>query len=186
MTKYIKIMLIMVLALGVTHCNIFETDSTSASVLLIEALTNEEGETPIFSSVIEIINDLCQATLTAQLIDPGVDTGTYYESIIVEQIDVEYSRSDGLSQEGKDVPFSFSQKVNLIIAIDETAELPFTIVQHTAKWEPPLVDLADVGEEQMLKLEAKVTFHGKDVGGHRIQPVVGYVSVWCGRFAEQQ
>lgn len=176
--------MIAALALAMTHCNIFESDSTSSSILLIESLADESNETPIFSSVIENINDLCQATLTAKLIDPGATTGTYYQSVIVEQIDVEYSRSDGLNQEGKDIPFSFSQKVHWIINIEETVELPFTIIQHVAKYEPPLVDLADIGEEEVLKLEARVTFHGKDVGGHRIEPAVGYVSVWCGRFQD--
>jgi hypothetical protein len=184
MTKWLKIGFMVVMVVGFFNCNIFESDSTSASVLLIESLTDEDNDVPIFSSVIVNVNDLCKASLTAKLINPAMTEGTYYQSIIVDQVDVEYSRSDGLSQEGKDVPFSFSQKANLMIAIDETAELPFTIIQHVAKYEPPLVDLANLGEEDMLKLEAKVTFYGYDVGGHRIQPVVGYVSVWCGRFAE--
>jgi hypothetical protein len=185
MNKWFKIILIVMVSLGLfSRCNVFESDSTSASVLVIEVLADSAGETPIFSNVGSLVNDLCQATLTARLIDPAATDGTYYESIIVDQIDVEFSRSDGLSQEGKDIPFAFSQKVNQLIGIGDTVELPFTIIQHTAKVEPPLVDLVDGGEEEILKLEAKVTFYGKDVGGHRIAPVVGSVSVWCGPFSE--
>lgn len=195
MTKWLKIAMIMLAALALTQCNIFESDSTSASALIVISITGQDllGNTDspvIFSDVASetdgIINDNATATLNAQLInpDPNADV-TYYHSILVDQIDVEYSRSDGLNQEGRDIPFAFSQKVNIQVDIDTTVELPFVIVQHVAKLEPPLIDLASVGDEQVLKLEAKCTFHGKDLGGHRIQPVVGTVSVWCANFADE-
>ena len=127
----------------------------------------------------------------AQPINPDMALGdaTYYYTVIVDQIDVEYSRSDGLSQEGRDIPFAFSQAVHQAVELGEEVTLPFSIVQHVAKLEPPLVDLEFVGdyltEEKFLKLEAKVTFHGTDLGGHRIEPVITMVSVWCGRFEEE-
>ena len=31
-----------------------------------------------------------------------------------------------------------------------------------------------------------MTLHGKDLGGHRVAPVSGYVSVWCANFADAE
>jgi hypothetical protein len=191
----IKIMMVVVLALGFINCNIFESDSTSNSALIIESITGRdlEGNTDspvIFIDVVTngtVFNDNGTASLTATLINPynEADT-TFYQDIIVDQIDVEYSRSNGQNQEGRDIPFSFSQKVNIKVAINGTVDLPFVIVQHVAKLESPLVDLVNLGEEMMLKLEAKVTFYGHDVGGHRIQPVSGSVSLWCANFGDAE
>ena len=180
--------LIVLVVVGFSRCNIFESGSTSNTILIINSITDKDNELPIFSNVAYLINTLAEAELTAMPIDPFMDCGTatYYYSVIVDQIDVEYSRSDGLSQEGRDIPFSFSQKVYTKVDCDATVELPFNIIQHVAKLEPPLVDLVDYGEEEFLKLEAKVTFHGTDLGGHRIEPVTAVVSIWCGNFGEEE
>lgn len=195
MTKWFKIILMMVMVVGFYNCNIFESDSTSGSVLIIGSITGkdlqgQEGSPVIFSDVLTnggIVNDNATASLTAHCINPDVcgAASTYYQSIIVDQIDVEYSRSDGLAGEGEYVPYSFSQKVSMKIDIEETLSLPFVIVQHVAKLESPLVELINLGQEKILKLEARVTFNGYDVGGHRIQPVTGYISVWCSNFADE-
>jgi len=176
------------------QCNIFENNTTSGSILVIEYITGTDlegttGSTTVFCDVISstgsIVNDTGTALLFATLIDPFfLADNSYYQDIIVDQVDIEYSRVDGKNQEGVDVPFRFSQKVALTIPIDTDSELSFVLVQHTAKLESPLVDLANYGQEKILKLEARVTFHGHDVGGHRIQPVTGTISVWCANFAD--
>ncbi|MCK4944049.1 MAG: hypothetical protein KAS65_10750 [Candidatus Aminicenantes bacterium] len=178
--------LIVLVVVGFSRCNIFESGSTSNTILIINSITDKDGELPIFSNVNYLINTLGEVTLTAEPINPFQDITTYYYSVIVDQIDVEYSRSDGLSQEGRDIPFSFSQKVNYRVDLEEITTFPFNIVQHVAKLEPPLVDLINYGEEEFLKLEAKVTFHGTDLGGHRVNPVIAVVSIWCGNFGEEE
>lgn len=179
----ISILIILVLV-GFSRCNIFEGGSTSNTVLIINSITDENGDVPIFSNVAVLVNTLAEANLSAQTIDPnlGTDETTFYYSVIVDQIDVEYSRSSGLDQEGRDIPFGFSQLVHLRVDLEEQAALPFTIIQQVAKVEPPLVDLVDFGEEQVLKMEARVTFHATDLGGHRLEPVTASVSVWCANF----
>lgn len=175
-----------------SQCNIFEKDSTSASILLIESITGTDldGTTGSFIHFCDVIsdgsiyNEWASASLTALLIDPGDIADTYYQSIIVDQVDIEYSRADGKSVEGTDVPYKFSQKVNLRIAIDETSSLGFVLVQHNAKRESPLVELVGLGQEKNLKLEAKITIHGHDVGGHRIQPVSGSISIYCADYGD--
>jgi hypothetical protein len=178
--------LIVLVVVGFSRCNIFEGGSTSNTVLVILNITDEAGEVPIGCNVYILSNTLAEATLKILTIEPIVtdEDLTYYREVIVDQIDVEYSRSDGLNQEGRDVPFSFSQKVNLALGFDELFILPFNIVQNVAKMEPPLIDLIEYGEEQVLKLEAKVTIHSIDLGGHRLEPAIATVSVWCANYGE--
>ena len=181
----LKISILIILAVvGFSRCNIFEGGSTSNTILIIDSITDGNGDVPIFSNVAIWDNTLAEATLITQTINPdlNLDDTTLYYTVIVDQIDVEYSRSSGLDQEGRDIPFGFSQQVHLRLSLAEQAALPFTIIQQVAKVEPPLVDLLDFGEEHVLKLEARVTFHGTDLGGHRLEPVTASVSIWCANF----
>ncbi len=145
--------------------------------------------TTAFSDVLtdagSIVNDSGVATLTAALLDPSIEAAntTYYQNIAVDQIDVEYSRTDGQNVEGVDIPYSFSQNVgSVLIEIGAQVEIPFILVNHNAKIEPPLIGLINTGQAKILKLEAKITIHGKDLAGNRVQPVVGYISVWCANY----
>lgn len=183
-----------VILLNFPACNKLENLTGSASKLIVMIITGtdaqgNEGVTTIFSDVLtssgSIFNDTGTATLTAVLLDPEQTTGSFYQDIIVDQIDVEYTRSDiPDAQQGVDVPFGFSQKVYARVAVGETLELPFILVQHVAKLESPLVELISLYQEKILKMEAKCTFYGKDTAGNRIAPVVGTVSVWFANFAD--
>ncbi len=198
-TKNILLVLIVFVFLVLPSCNSIENDSTSGSLLLINSITGNDldgtpGSTTIFVDVVQvnedgtmtIFNDNAVAELTAMLVDPyaDLDLSTYYQNIMVDQIDIEYTRVDGLNTEGEDVIFSFSQKVSFMVPIGETVQIPFVLVQHVAKLESPLVELVNLGQEKVLKLEAKVTIHGKDIGGHRVSPVSGTVSVWISNFGD--
>lgn len=175
-------------------CNKLENLTGSASKLIVILITGTDSQgnedvTTIFSDVLtssgSIFNDTGTATLTTVLMDPTQTTGSYYQDIIVDQVDVEYTRSDmPEAQQGVDIPFGFSQKVYARVAIGETVELPFVLVQHNAKLESPLVELVNINQEKILKMEAKCTFYGKDVAGTRIAPVVGSVSIWFANFAD--
>ena len=183
-----------VILLNFPACNRLENLTESASALIVTTITGEDlegnvGTTTIFSDVIttsgSIFNDTANATLTAVLLDPEAEAGTFYQDIIVDLVDVEYTRSDMPdAQQGVDVPFGFSQAVYARVVLGETVELPFVLVQHVAKAESPLVELISGGQEKILKMEAICTFHGKDVAGNRIAPVVGRISVWFGDFAD--
>ncbi|MCK4890641.1 MAG: hypothetical protein KAS21_01740 [Candidatus Aminicenantes bacterium] len=196
----ILLILVIMVFLVLPSCNKLENETTSGSVLLINSITGNdldgtEGSTTIFIDVLQInddgsmtiYNDNGVAELTAVLLDPYVSANdtTYYQNIVVDQIDIEYTRSDGLNNEG-DVIYSFSQKVTYMVPIGDTITLPFVLVQHVAKLESPLVELVGLGSEKVLKLEAKVTIHGKDVGGHRVAPAVGAVSVWISNFGDAE
>ncbi|MEN8223273.1 MAG: hypothetical protein ABFR36_08445 [Acidobacteriota bacterium] len=182
-------------------CNDLENETTSGSVLIINSITGNDldgtdGSTTIFIDVVQvnddgtmtIYNDNGVAELSAVLLDPFIEDSeaTYYQNIIVDQIDIEYTRADGLNVEGEDTIYSFSQKVSYMIPLGSVVELPFVLVQHVSKLESPLVELVGLGQEKVLKLEAKITIHGKDVGGHRVAPAVGSVSVWISNFGDAQ
>jgi len=191
----LMIIFLTVILIDFPACNKLENLSESSSALVVVLISGNDlegnpGSTTIFSDVMtssgSIINDTATATLTAALLDPSQTTGTFYQDIIVDQIDVEYTRSDiPDAQQGVDVPFSFSQKVYARVLIGESLELPFILVQHIAKTESPLVDLVSGGtQEKVLKMEARCTFHGKDGAGYRIAPIVGTVSIWFANFAD--
>lgn len=186
--------LLVFMLIGFSGCTKLEELSQSGSKLIIDLITGTDsrGETEattIFSDVITegtVYDDVATATLSAVVLDPDVPAGTFYQDIMVDQIDIEYSRADGLNVEGKDVPYSFTQKVTARVQPGGLkVELGFVLIQHIAKMESPLVELVNLGQEHVLKLEAKITIHGKDIGGHRVESAIGYVSVWCANFADE-
>ena len=179
---------------GFSGCNKIEELSQSGSKLIIDLITGTDsrGEpetTTIFSDVFTngtVVDDVATVTLSAVVLDPDVPVGTFYQDIMVDQIDIEYSRADGLNEQGKDIPYSFSQKITARVQPGGLKiELNFVLIPHIAKMESPLVELVNLGQEHVLKLEAKVTIHGKDIAGHRVEPAVGYVSVWCANFVDE-
>lgn len=176
-------------------CNQIENLSTSGTKLICSLITgNDEfgqsGSTTIMSDVITtggtIYNDVAVATLTTTLLDPDKTESTFYQDVIVDQIDIRYTRADGLNVEGVDVPFSFSQKVNERVSIGIVKEMGFVLIQQTAKLESPLVELVNFGQEKILKLEAECTFYGKDLAGNRVEPAVATVSIWAADFADEE
>jgi len=196
----ILLIVIVTLFLLLPSCSKIENDTTSGSVLLINSITGNdldgtEGATTIFIDVVQvnedgtmtIYNDNGVAELTAVLLDSYAEDNdaTFYQNIMIDQIDIEYTRADGLNNEG-DVIYNFSQKVSYMVPVGETVTVGFVLVQHVSKLESPLVELIGLGQEKVLKLEAKITIHGKDVGGHRVAPAVGAVSIWISNFGDVQ
>jgi len=187
---------LMLLALLVAGCNKLERDTTAASYLVVTSITGNDiegnpGSTTIFSDVVTgaggIFNDSCLAVMEAHAFDPFDANLTTYKDIIVERVDIEFTRTDGLNTQGVDVPYSFSQEVNvLVVSEGQSSDLAFVIITHNAKLEPPLVGLSNLGAEKILKLDAHCTFYGRTVSGHEIAPVTHTVSVWCANFADTE
>jgi hypothetical protein len=193
----LKILVLIITALILASCNAMEDESTSASMLQIVSLTGKDlegndGSTTVFSDVITnggIFNDNGIASLRAVTINPNLDGDqiTSYMDIMVDQIDVEFQRTDGRNVEGVDVPYRFTQPMNMLVPINSEMDIPFVLIRHVAKLEPPLLALRDVPDREfVLHLVAIVTIHGKDLGGHRVAPVTGYISVWCANFADEE
>ncbi|MCU0236568.1 MAG: hypothetical protein MUC72_05720 [Acidobacteria bacterium] len=194
----LKLALLIIAALALVSCVAKENDTTSASFLVINALTGNDlegnaGSTTVFSDVSiagSIVNDNGVATVTTLTYNPLEDSEehdiTFYMNVIVDQVDVEFMRTDGRNVEGVDVPYRFTQPMNMLVPVDEITEIPFVLIRHVAKLEAPLFALREITSQGViLQLVAKITLHGKDLGGHRVAPVSGYVSVWCGNFADE-
>ncbi|TFG75912.1 MAG: hypothetical protein E4H23_10210 [Chrysiogenales bacterium] len=189
-----KFLVLGIMVLLLTGCVAKENDSTSGSFLVIESLTGNdlegnEGSTTVFSDVDNagsIINDNGVAEVSALIYNPLTDTDvSYYNNVIVDQIDVEFKRTDGRNVEGVDVPYRFTQPMNWLVEVDNVAEIPFILIRHVAKLEAPLLALKEAPSQGfVLQLVAIVTIHGKDLGGHRVAPVSGYISVWCSNFSD--
>lgn len=191
------VVLLVFMLTGFSGCNKIEELSRSGSKLIIDLITGTDsrGEpetTTIFSDVFtngSVFDDYATVTLSAVVLDPDVPTGTFYQDIMVDQIDIEYSRADRdplNTVQGVDVPYSFSQKVTARVQPGGLrVELNFVLIQHIAKMESPLVELVNLGQEHVLKLEAQITIYGKDVAGNRVEPAVGYVSIWCSNFVDE-
>jgi hypothetical protein len=193
----LKILVLIIAALALASCVAKENDSTSASFLVINSLTGNDlegtaGSTTVFSDVSlsgSIVNDSGMASITTLTYNPLEDSAdhdiTFYMNVIVDQIDVEFMRTDGQNVEGVDVPYRFTQPMNMLVPVDGTVTIPFVLITHVAKLEAPLLALREVpSREFILKLVAKVTVHGKDLGGHRVAPVSGLMTVWCANFAD--
>lgn len=195
----LKFLVLIIAALVLGSCLAKEDDSTSASFLVINSLTGKdlegnEGSTTVFSDVSlagSIVNDNGVASVIALTYNPTEDSDehdiTYYMNVVVDQIDVEFMRPDGRNVEGVDVPYRFSQPMTMIVPIDEEVEIPFILIRHVAKLEMPLLGLREVPNREIdLQLVAKVTLHGKDLGGHRVAPVSQNVDVWCCNYADEE
>jgi hypothetical protein len=189
----LKIFGLIIAALAMAACNAVENQSTSATMLQIVSLTGNDlqgtaGSTTVFSDVLtagSIINDNGVADLKAKPLDPFFTQISPYMDVLVDQIDVEFKRTDGRNIEGVDVPYRFTQPVSFLVPIGGTAKIPFVLIRHVAKMESPLIDLRDqFNPEQVLQVIAWITIHGIDKGGHRVAPVTGYITVWCADFAD--
>jgi len=177
-------------------CNKLEEDTTASSYLVVTSLTGNDldgtaGSTVMYSDVItgagSIYNDNAVAVLEAHSLDPFDVNLTTYKDIIVERVDVEFTRTDGLNTEGVDVPYAFSQEVNVLVQTEgSVSDLEFQVITHNAKLESPLVGLVNIGGEKILKLEAHCTFYGRTVSGYAIAPVTRTISVWCANFADSE
>jgi len=181
-----------------SSCNSLENLTNSSAKLILWNIQGEDasGESTsiVLSDVViggSVFNDNATAQLTSVLLDPlntATDGATYYQDVIIDQVDIEYSRADGFNVQGKDVPYTFSQKVSQLVETNSTTptELPFILVSHNAKSESPLVELTNLGQEHILKLEAKITFYAKDLAGNRLAPVSGTLSIWCANFGDSE
>jgi hypothetical protein len=190
--------IIAIIIIGVmSGCTAREETNQGASRLIVLAITGTDLSGALDSNVIysdvlttsgSVYDDLCAADLRVEPLYPYQTTVSYtwYQDVMVDQIDIEYSRADGLNVQGVDVPYSFSQKIYERVKIGELTQINFVIVTHNAKAESPLIELVNYGQEHVLKLEAKITFHAVDLAGNRVEPVVGGVSVWCCNFADDK
>lgn len=194
-----KIMFVAVLGalLILTGCNAIENLSNSGTRLIISSiqgydLSDEIGNT-VWSDVLtsgSILNTDAIVNLRARLINPdaAVDDQSHYNDVIVDRIDVKFTRTDGRNQPLVDVPISFSVPTNQYVVANAASDtaLTFTLIRHTAKEEPPLRDLREIGQEHILILTATITVYSHDLAGNQLEPATGWIEVHCADFADKK
>jgi hypothetical protein len=173
-------------------CNPVEDDSRSSSLLLVDSIigADAQGNTGNFlqSDVLmssgSVRADTAEATLRAETVDPDPLLGTsQYNDIVVTRYLVTYSRTDGKSVPGVDVPYPFEGSLSAVVNAGATSSVSFVIVREAAKLEPPLLDLADLGGEVVLTCTAKVEFYGHDLANRTVK-ATGYLTIYFANYAD--
>ncbi len=193
MNKYIKIALLGSL-LVLAGCNAVENLSNSGTRLIISAIKGvTDGtttESDVFMSDVwlkeSVVNTNAVLYLNAVMLNPDTtsDDISHYNNVIVDRIDVNFTRTDGRNTPLVDVPLAFSVPVNQQVSVGTETALSFILIRHNAKMEPPLRDLRELGQEHVLVLVANITVYSYDLAGNRLEPVNGWVEVHCANFAD--
>jgi len=172
-------------AVLLSGCGDYATNGSGSSYLVLNTLTDGDGNAVVRSDVISdaggIVQDNGQAAVSLQMKDVGGPGPSPVNAITVTQYHVEYIRSDGRNVQGTDVPFAFDGGVT--VTVDGASSVPFTLVRAQAKHEAPLKALAGHGGAQHISTIARVTFYGHDQTGRGVT-VTGNIEVdfadWAG------
>jgi hypothetical protein len=194
----IKIMAILLALFPLLSCNPIEKNTKSNSFLTIENIMGKDsaGNEANFlqSDVVKVDSttgqsyvtaDAAAATLRVSMLDPKPAIGlSQYSDIIVTRYCVSYSRSDGKTVEGKDVPFSFEGSLSALIKVNSTADISFVVVREVAKLESPLVNLANSRDEGVIQCTAKIDFYGHDMANNMVK-ATGYLTVFFANYIDK-
>jgi hypothetical protein len=103
----------------------------------------------LYSDVSAWINDDAVVTVNVYRKNPTVESTSALEHVRLESYQVRYFRSDGRNVEGLDVPHRITgaldaQRFHTPTATNEIElDTDINVVRHTAKREPPLINLID-------------------------------------------
>jgi hypothetical protein len=192
MKKALRIAVILSAFLVLYSCNPIEDDSRSASMLRVENILGSDAQgrsgnflqSDVVLSSGTIKADSATATLRAETLDPDPLLGTsLYNDIVVTRYLVSYSRTDGKSVPGVDVPYPFEGSMSTVVKAGSTASVSFVIVREVAKMEPPLIRLVDIGAEQVLTCTAKIEFYGHDTANRTVK-ATGYLTIYFANYAD--
>jgi hypothetical protein len=199
MKNCLKILVIIPAIFLLFSCNPIEDDSRSDSVLLVVSITGTDLEDNdvdyLQSDVVMIDKDTGNATvaaddatvmLSAESLAPEPWLGTsYFSDIFVTHYVVTYSRSDGKSQEGVDVPYSFDGSFTARVQIGSSTEINFIVVRAVSKLEPPLINLTAGRGEGELKTTARIDFYGNDTIGNKVK-ATGYLTIFFANYITEE
>jgi len=147
-----RLSLLVILAAGLSSCVARDyATSSRADVILrivtVNATAGGSGTSAAFlqSDVLTnggVFNDV--VTVELEAIPKNALLGTDLapsNNLILQSYAVKYTRSDGRNVEGVDVPFAITGALAQQVDIGGTTTVPFTVVRHQAKLEPPLKNM---------------------------------------------
>jgi hypothetical protein len=171
------------IALGLTACTTpgFVTSSQADVILEITSITGQSGGSGGGSGIGSVLNsDVLfkggvindNATINVRVIDknrlnPAIGGGV--NDVTLVRYEVQYVRSDGLNQEGVDVPFAISGPLSLLVPAGGTGADSIVVVRHQAKLEPPLSNLVGLGGQAVISCVANITIFGQTTAGQVVQ-----------------
>jgi hypothetical protein len=206
--KSLQILGIVGFAAAMTGCVPDWARENGTNLLMVVAdITGQPGATGqdagdiLFSDVSQWINDDAVVTLSLFRKNPNVATSTPLEDVRLESYQVRYFRTDGHSVEGVDVPFRITGPVNSVLlhapaTIGEaTADVVINVVRHTAKREPPLINLIgilptatrsiSIPGQGIITTVAEITIFGRQVTSGEPLTATGRFQVGFADFADE-
>jgi hypothetical protein len=176
-------------------CGTVVREGRAASYLVIDSLTAASGAGPgTFGNVLQsdvvtnvkltggdtaptIYEDNGQVSLHLSMKNVTSPTGpTTNNEITLTGYHVKFTRADGRSTPGVDVPYAFDGGLTGTVKMGLTLNVNFVLVRAQAKLEPPLAALRGLGGAVFISTIAEVTFYGHDQAGNQVS-VNGTISV---------
>jgi hypothetical protein len=169
----------------------------------ITGTPGSQGQTDgdvLFSDVSQWINDDAVVTVNVYRKNPTVTSTSPLEHVRLESYQVRYLRTDGHNVEGIDVPhrvtgaFS-SQRFHTPTGTDELEiDATINVVRHTAKREPPLINLIGISPtinrgllipgQGVVSTVAEITVYAKQVTTGEALSATGRFQVVFADFAD--
>jgi hypothetical protein len=161
---------VLALTLGACGSADYVTNS-QASVLLIVAAIN--GGAVLDSDVRNGAdsNVVCPDTVTVTLAvrnkNLQADAPRVPGAVLIQRYQVQYSRSDGLSVQGVDVPYTVSGALSSAVDVATSGgeDVPIEVVRRQAKLDPPLSNITGY---DIVTMFATITISGQTVSGDSV------------------
>lgn len=132
----------------------------------------------IFSDVGQVILRLVPKDIGGGSVTPSPTTNN---EVTITRYRVVYKRADGRNTPGLDVPWAWDGAATGTVQIGGTLSLPFELVRHAAKEEPPLREL--ISSPTFIASITEVTFYGQDRVGNEVS-VTGTILIEFGNFGD--
>jgi hypothetical protein len=169
-----------------------------SSIAITNGATDDEGnfllsdvqtfvETQVNGETVRVptvFNDVGLAQISVIAKDPTQPTSAI-NSVTITRYRINFVRADGRNAPGVDVPFGWDGGTAVTIPAGGTAGVPFDIVRHTSKLEPPLRQLIGQGGLRFINTIAEITFFGRDQNGNELM-VTAMVDVSFSDFADPE
>ncbi len=164
------------LAFTALSCNTAPQMSTPSAFLVMQRLValNAAGEE---RDVLEI--EVGESTVVpeglATVVNPA-GTEISGEAVILSRYRVSWTRDDGKTQPGLDVPYPFEGRLDAVVGPSAVVPLRMSLVRAIAFTEPPLVQISQGNETIDLRGTLIVTLFGMDQSGTPVS-VTGRIPV---------
>ena len=169
-----------------------ESGGTEGAILLSDVAFDDGG----------VINDDAVVLVNVYRKNPTVSATSALEHVRLESYQVRYFRTDGHSVEGVDVPHRITGPLSSVRFHTPTetgeieAEAVINIVRHTAKLEPPLINMAASRQalttrtrlhpgQAFITAVAEITVYARQVTTGEPLSATGTVQVTFANFADE-